>query len=185
MEYVNASPCLLYTSGMVVFVILVIINFVVITNGAGRVAEVGARFTLDAMPGKQMAIDADLNSGLIDEETARARRAEIASEADFYGAMDGGSKFVKGDAIAGIVITIVNLIAGFIIGIKAFPAAGLGGIGSLPGARLGGLVLGVAEAQFSGMVNTDYKDVFAFSLLVLILIFRPQGLLGRPQIAKV
>lgn len=105
-----------FVVGMVVFVILVIINFVVITNGAGRVAEVGARFTLDAMPGKQMAIDADLNSGLIDEETARARRAEIASEADFYGAMDGGSKFVKGDAIAGIVITIVNLIAGFIIG---------------------------------------------------------------------
>lgn len=105
-----------FVVGMVVFIILVIINFVVITNGAGRVAEVGARFTLDAMPGKQMAIDADLNSGLIDEETARARRAEIASEADFYGAMDGGSKFVKGDAIAGIVITIVNLIAGFIIG---------------------------------------------------------------------
>ena len=102
--------------GMVVFVILVIINFVVITNGAGRVAEVGARFTLDAMPGKQMAIDADLNSGLIDEATARARRAEIAAEADFYGAMDGGSKFVKGDAIAGIIITLVNLIAGFIMG---------------------------------------------------------------------
>ena len=96
--------------------ILVVIQFVVITNGAGRVAEVGARFTLDAMPGKQMAIDADLNAGLIDEDEARRRRAEVAAEADFYGAMDGASKFVKGDAIAAIIITIVNLIGGFAIG---------------------------------------------------------------------
>ncbi|MFP5358986.1 MAG: flagellar biosynthesis protein FlhA [Actinomycetes bacterium] len=102
--------------GLVIFLILVVIQFAVITNGAGRVAEVGARFTLDAMPGKQMAIDADLNAGLIDEDTARARRADIAAEADFYGAMDGGSKFVKGDAIAGIIITIVNLLGGFAIG---------------------------------------------------------------------
>ncbi len=102
--------------GLVVFLILVVIQFIVITNGAGRVAEVGARFTLDAMPGKQMAIDADLNSGLIDEATARARRAEIADEADFYGAMDGASKFVKGDAIAGIVITVINLVGGFVVG---------------------------------------------------------------------
>ena len=103
--------------GLVVFAILVIIQFVVITNGAGRVAEVGARFTLDAMPGKQMAIDADLNSGLIDDDEARRRRKEVAAEADFYGAMDGGSKFVKGDAIAGIIITLINLIGGFAIGI--------------------------------------------------------------------
>ncbi len=102
--------------GLVIFLILVVIQFVVITNGAGRVAEVGARFTLDAMPGKQMAIDADLNSGLIDEDTARKRRADVAAEADFYGAMDGGSKFVKGDAIAGIVITVINLVGGFVIG---------------------------------------------------------------------
>src|SRR3954453_17784593 len=102
--------------GLVIFLILVVIQFTVITNGAGRVAEVAARFTLDAMPGKQMAIDADLNSGLIDEDTARQRRADVAAEADFYGAMDGGSKFVKGDAIAGIIITIINLIGGFIIG---------------------------------------------------------------------
>ena len=102
--------------GLVIFLILVVIQFVVITNGAGRVAEVGARFTLDAMPGKQMAIDADLNSGLIDEDTARRRRQDVAAEADFYGAMDGGSKFVKGDAIAGIIITIINLAGGFIIG---------------------------------------------------------------------
>jgi len=102
--------------GLVIFLILVVIQFVVITNGAGRVAEVGARFTLDAMPGKQMAIDADLNSGLIDEDTARRRRQDVAAEADFYGAMDGGSKFVKGDAIAGIIITVINLAGGFIIG---------------------------------------------------------------------
>jgi flagellar biosynthesis protein FlhA len=102
--------------GLVIFLILVVIQFVVITNGAGRVAEVGARFTLDAMPGKQMAIDADLNSGLVDEDTARRRRADVAAEADFYGAMDGGSKFVKGDAIAGIIITVINLIGGFVIG---------------------------------------------------------------------
>jgi flagellar biosynthesis protein FlhA len=103
--------------GMVIFLILIIIQFVVITNGAGRVAEVGARFTLDAMPGKQMAIDADLNAGLIDEHEARRRRADVAAEADFYGAMDGASKFVKGDAIAAVVITLVNLLGGFAVGV--------------------------------------------------------------------
>jgi len=103
--------------GLVIFLILVVIQFMVITAGAGRVAEVGARFTLDAMPGKQMAIDADLNSGLIDEDTARTRRADVAAEADFYGAMDGASKFVKGDAIAGIIITVINLFGGFIVGV--------------------------------------------------------------------
>ncbi len=102
--------------GLVVFAILVIIQLTVVTNGAARVAEVGARFTLDAMPGKQMAIDADLNSGLIDEDTARKRRKEVAAEADFYGAMDGGTKFVKGDAVAAIIITLVNLIGGFTVG---------------------------------------------------------------------
>ncbi len=103
--------------GLVVFLILVVIQFVVITNGAGRVAEVAARFTLDAMPGKQMAIDADLNAGLIDENQARDRRRTIGEEADFYGAMDGASKFVKGDAVAGIVIIIVNIIGGLGIGV--------------------------------------------------------------------
>jgi flagellar biosynthesis protein FlhA len=102
--------------GLVIFVILTIIQFVVITNGAGRVAEVGARFTLDAMPGKQMAIDADLNAGLINEKQARKRRSEVTAEADFYGSMDGASKFVKGDAIAGIIVMIINLIGGFGIG---------------------------------------------------------------------
>src|ERR687885_1885667 len=103
--------------GLVIFVILTIIQFVVITNGAGRVAEVGARFTLDAMPGKQMAIDADLNTGQITDEEARRRRSEIAQEADFYGAMDGASKFVKGDAMAGILITLINLVGGMVIGV--------------------------------------------------------------------
>ncbi len=102
--------------GLVIFLILVVIQFVVVTNGAGRVAEVGARFTLDAMPGKQMAIDADLNAGLISDDQARARRAEIAQEADFYGAMDGASKFVKGDAMAAVIITAINLVGGIIVG---------------------------------------------------------------------
>ena len=106
-----------YVVGIVIFAILVIINFMVITKGAGRVAEVAARFTLDAMPGKQMAIDADLNAGLISEDEARSRRKEIASESDFYGAMDGASKFVKGDAIAGIIITLINIGAGIVIGV--------------------------------------------------------------------
>jgi flagellar biosynthesis protein FlhA len=103
--------------GLVIFLILIVIQFVVITNGAGRVAEVGARFTLDAMPGKQMAIDADLNTGQITDEEARRRRSEIAREADFYGAMDGASKFIKGDAMAGILITMINLLGGIIIGV--------------------------------------------------------------------
>jgi flagellar biosynthesis protein FlhA len=106
-----------YVIGTIVFIILVVINFVVITKGSGRVAEVAARFTLDAMPGKQMAIDADLNSGLINEQEARRRRQEIEAEADFYGSMDGASKFVRGDAIAGILITVVNILGGLLIGV--------------------------------------------------------------------
>src|SRR4051812_32076753 len=103
--------------GLVIFLILIVIQFVVITNRAGRVAEVAARFTLDAMPGKQMAIDADLNAGILTEDQARKRRREVSMEADFYGAMDGASKFVKGDAIAAIIITMVNLFGGFIVGV--------------------------------------------------------------------
>ena len=105
-----------YAVGLIVFIILVVINFVVITKGAGRIAEVAARFTLDAMPGKQMAIDADLNAGLIREDEARARRQAIAAEADFYGSMDGASKFVRGDAIAGILIVLINIVGGLAIG---------------------------------------------------------------------
>jgi len=106
-----------FVIGIIVFSILVIINFMVITKGAGRVAEVAARFTLDSMPGKQMAVDADLNAGLIDDAQAKQRRAEILQDANFYGAMDGSSKFVKGDAVAGILITLVNIIGGFLIGV--------------------------------------------------------------------
>ena len=106
-----------YVIGMIIFIILVLINFIVITKGSGRIAEVAARFTLDGMPGKQMAIDADLNAGLIDENEARERREEISNESKFHGAMDGASKFVRGDAVAGIVITLVNIIGGFIIGV--------------------------------------------------------------------
>jgi flagellar biosynthesis protein FlhA len=105
-----------YTVGIVVFVILTIINFTVVTKGAGRIAEVGARFALDAMPGKQMAIDADLNAGLIGEQDARLRRTQVAQEAEFYGAMDGASKYVRGDAVAGIIVTVINIVGGLIVG---------------------------------------------------------------------
>ena len=106
-----------YVVGIVVFAILMIINFVVVTKGAGRISEVSARFTLDAMPGKQMAIDADLNAGLIDQNQAKLRRQEVAQEAEFYGSMDGASKFVRGDAIAGLLILFINLIGGMAVGI--------------------------------------------------------------------
>ena len=106
-----------YVVGVIIFLIIMIVQFVVITNGSGRVSEVSARFTLDAMPGKQMSIDADLGAGIIDEKTARKKRSELQQEVDFYGAMDGASKFVKGDAIAGIIVTIINVIGGIIIGV--------------------------------------------------------------------
>lgn len=112
-----------YVVGIIIYLIIMIIQFMVITNGAGRVSEVSARFTLDAMPGKQMAIDADLNSGMIDEVTAKKRRQDLQSEADFYGAMDGASKFVKGDAIAGIIVTIINIVGGIIIGVMQMDMA--------------------------------------------------------------
>ncbi len=119
-----------FVVGVVVFLILVVVNFVVITNGAGRVAEVAARFTLDAMPGKQMAIDAELNAGVINEEVARARRRAIQQEADFYGAMDGASKFVKGDAIAAILIMLINIVGGFVIGVVQLKMPVLDALGS-------------------------------------------------------
>ena len=106
-----------YVVGIVVFLVLTLINFIVITRGSGRIAEVSARFTLDALPGKQMSIDSDLAAGLIDQEEARARRSEVARETDFHGAMDGASKFVRGDAIAGLIITAINIIGGLIIGV--------------------------------------------------------------------
>ena len=106
-----------YIVGFIIFAILMIINFIVVTKGAGRVSEVNARFTLDAMPGKQMSIDADLNAGVINQETAKKRREELAQESDFFGSMDGASKFVSGDAVAGLLILIINLIGGLAIGV--------------------------------------------------------------------
>ncbi len=143
-----------YAVGLVVFIILIIINFAVVTKGAGRIAEVSARFTLDAMPGKQMAIDADLNAGIINQDQARTRRAEVTREADFYGAMDGASKFVKGDAIAGIMILVINILGGFIIGIvqhgltftEAVEIYTLLTIGDGLVAQIPGLLLSIAAA---------------------------------------
>jgi flagellar biosynthesis component FlhA len=108
-----------FAVGIIVFAILTVINFIVVTKGAGRIAEVSARFALDAMPGKQMAIDADLNAGLIDQVEAKRRRTEVSQEAEFYGSMDGASKFVRGDAIAGIMILFINVIGGLAIGMLA------------------------------------------------------------------
>ena len=108
-----------YVVGFIVFAILMIINFIVITKGAGRVSEVIARFTLDALPGKQM-VDADLNAGVIDQETAKLRRAQVAQESDFFGSMDGASKFVRGDAVAGLLILIINLVGGLLIGLLQY-----------------------------------------------------------------
>ncbi|MEE8058215.1 MAG: flagellar biosynthesis protein FlhA [Pseudomonadales bacterium] len=151
-----------YAVGLVVFLILVIINFVVVTKGAGRISEVSARFTLDAMPGKQMAVDADLNSGLIDQDEARTRRAEIASEADFYGSMDGASKFVRGDAVAGILILLINIIGGLAIGMlqhelefaRAMQVYSLLTIGDGLVAQIPGLLLSTSAAIMVTRVNS-------------------------------
>ncbi|WP_250459684.1 flagellar biosynthesis protein FlhA [Microbulbifer litoralis] len=155
-----------FAVGLVVFLILVVINFMVITKGAGRIAEVGARFMLDAMPGKQMAIDADLNAGLIGEEEARQRRTDVAQEADFYGSMDGASKFVRGDAVAGLVIMAVNIIGGLLIGMlqhdMSFSDAGrtytLLTIGDGLVAQIPALVISTAAGVTVSRVNTD-QDV--------------------------
>ena len=156
-----------YAVGIVVFVILVVINFVVITKGAGRIAEVSARFTLDAMPGKQMAIDADLNAGLIGEDDARRRRAEVGQEADFFGSMDGASKFVRGDAIAGILILVINVIGGLIIGVLqhdlelAVAARNytLLAIGDGLVAQIPALVISIAAGMIVSRVSTGEDDV--------------------------
>ncbi|AEX22780.1 MULTISPECIES: flagellar biosynthesis protein FlhA [Vibrio] len=152
-----------YAVGLVVFLILMIINFMVVTKGAGRISEVSARFTLDALPGKQMAIDADLNAGLIDQEQARVRRFEVTKEADFYGSMDGASKFVKGDAIAGILILFINIIGGLSIGMAQY-GLGFGDaieiytlltIGDGLVAQIPSLLLSIAAAMMVTRQNTD------------------------------
>jgi len=155
-----------FAVGVMVFIILVVINFMVITKGAGRIAEVGARFTLDAMPGKQMAIDADLNAGLIGEDVARKRRAEVAQEADFYGSMDGASKFVRGDAVAGLLILVINIIGGLVVGVAqhdlSFADAGttytLLAIGDGLVAQIPALVISTAAGVIVSRVTTD-EDV--------------------------
>jgi len=155
-----------FAVGVMVFIILVVINFMVITKGAGRIAEVGARFTLDAMPGKQMAIDADLNAGLIGEDVARKRRAEVSQEADFYGSMDGASKFVRGDAVAGLLILVINIIGGLIVGVAqhdmSFAEAGttytLLAIGDGLVAQIPALVISTAAGVIVSRVTTD-EDV--------------------------
>ncbi len=156
-----------FAVGIVVFAILVVINFVVVTKGAGRIAEVGARFTLDAMPGKQMAIDADLNTGVITQDEARERREEIAAEADFYGSMDGASKFVRGDAVAGIIILFVNVIGGLVIGMgqhsMSFSDAGevyvLLTIGDGLVAQIPSLLLSTASAIVVTRVRGSRQDI--------------------------
>ncbi|MDO9425036.1 MAG: flagellar biosynthesis protein FlhA [Methylobacter sp.] len=156
-----------FAVGLVVFAILIIINFMVVTKGAGRIAEVGARFTLDAMPGKQMAIDADLNAGLLTQDEARERRAEVATEADFYGSMDGASKFVRGDAIAGIIILFVNMIGGLAIGVTqhnlSFAEAGeiyvLLSIGDGLVAQIPSLLLSTASALVVTKVGSTGENI--------------------------
>ena len=155
-----------FAVGVMVFIILVVINFMVITKGAGRIAEVGARFTLDAMPGKQMAIDADLNAGLIGEDVARKRRAEVAQEADFYGSMDGASKFVRGDAVAGLLILVINIVGGLIVGMaqhdlgfsEAAKTYTLLAIGDGLVAQIPALVISTAAGVIVSRVTTD-EDV--------------------------
>ncbi len=152
-----------FAVGLIVFAILVVINFVVVTKGAERIAEVGARFTLDAMPGKQMAIDADLNAGLIDEKQAKQRRAEVGDEAEFFGSMDGASKFVRGDAMAGLLILVINLIGGFVIGVaqhglSAAEAADsyiVLAVGDALVAQIPGLLISVAAAMVVSRVGKD------------------------------
>ncbi|WP_413110696.1 flagellar biosynthesis protein FlhA [Thaumasiovibrio sp. DFM-14] len=152
-----------YAVGLVVFLILMIINFMVVTKGAGRISEVSARFTLDALPGKQMAIDADLNAGLIDQDQARLRRSEVTKEADFYGSMDGASKFVKGDAIAGILILLINIVGGLIIGMSqhgmsfgnAIEVFTLLTIGDGLVAQIPSLLLSIGAAMMVTRQNTD------------------------------
>ncbi len=190
-----------YAVGLVVFLILIIINFVVVTKGAGRISEVSARFTLDAMPGKQMAIDADLNAGLIDQEQARVRREEVSSEADFYGAMDGASKFVRGDAVAGILILVINLIGGLGIGMvqhelefaDAMQKYSLLTIGDGLVAQIPSLLLSSSAAIMVTRVNSStdmgqqvYSQMFASpkALTIASAILGLMGIIpGMPHVA--
>ncbi len=182
-----------YVVGIIIFIILVIINYMVITNGAGRVAEVAARFTLDSMPGKQLSIDADLNAGLINEDEAKQRRRNIEREADFYGTMDGASKFVKGDAVAGIIITVINIVGGFIIGLVQLKMSfvdaaktytiltvGDGLISQLPALIIStstGLIVTRAGGKDRGL-STDIEEEMFSDPRVLLVVAGLLGVLG-------
>ena len=181
-----------FAVGLIVFAILVVINFIVVTKGAERIAEVSARFALDAMPGKQMAVDADLNAGLIDEKEAKRRRAEVSEEADFFGSMDGASKFVRGDAVAGILILLINIFGGFIIGVfqhglSASQAADtyvLLAVGDALVAQIPGLLISVAAAMVVSRVGKDQDlgrqivDQMFISPKVLGITAAIMGILG-------
>src|SRR6478735_7709542 len=153
-----------FAVGLIVFAILVVINFVVVTKGAERIAEVGARFTLDAMPGKQMAIDADMNAGLIDEKEAKRRRAEVGEEAEFFGSMDGASKYVRGDAMAGLLILFINIVGGFVIGVaqhgltaaQAADSYILLAVGDALVAQIPALLISVAAAMVVSRVGKEH-----------------------------
>jgi len=184
-----------YVIGIIIFAVLIIINFVVITKGATRIAEVGARFTLDAMPGKQMAIDADLSAGLLTDQEAKERREEIAREADFYGAMDGASKFVRGDVIAGLLITFINIIGGLIIGtvqmgmtinkaakIYTLMTIGDGLVSQIPGLLIStaaGIIVtraaseGNLSDEMTGQLLGDYKTLLLGSIFIFLLGLMP------------
>lgn len=189
-----------FAVGLIVFAILVVINFIVVTKGAERIAEVGARFTLDAMPGKQMAVDADLNAGLINEAEAKRRRAELGDEADFFGSMDGASKFVRGDAIAGMLILVINIVGGFIIGVaqhglsagQAADSYILLAVGDALVAQIPALLISVAAAMVVSRVGTDKaigsqigKQVFgsAKSIAITAGVIGALGLIpGMPHV---
>ena len=188
-----------FAVGIVIFAVITIINFIVITKGAGRVAEVAARFALDSMPGKQMAIDADLNAGLIQQEDAKIRRAEVAQEADFFGSMDGASKFVRGDAVAGILILIINLVGGVLIGLlqhdlsftKALAIYASLTIGDGLVAQIPALIISTAagilvtrvstEDNFSGQMSKQF-EANANALIVVAVLLAILGVIpGIPH----
>lgn len=190
-----------YIVGFIIFILLVVINFMVITGGATRVAEVSARFTLDSMPGKQLSIDADLNSGLINEEQAKARRRKLEREADFYGTMDGASKFVKGDATAGIIITVVNIFAGIVIGLWQLKmdimtalstftilTVGDGLVSQLPALLISfstGLIVSRASGQEESLSDDIKKEMFSNPMvlgIVSVLLFLLGMVPGMPTI---
>ncbi len=174
-----------FAVGLIVFAILVVINYIVVTKGSERIAEVSARFTLDAMPGKQMAVDADLNAGLIDEQEAKRRRAEVADEADFFGSMDGASKFVRGDAIAGILILLINIIGGFAVGMfqhdlsasKAADTYILLAVGDALVAQIPGLLISVAAAMVVSRVGKD-RDIGGQIVTQMFVSPRVLGITG-------